>query len=128
MQSRRARRSVEAPASGCDVIEGSAARIHANHLINPAFAALGQTISPSSAARQSRAEALMPLADDPLAILYDRENQALPVLCRGEVENGRAYTLATALFHLDPEGVTLAVSHGPEPRPFFTTRTELAVA
>jgi hypothetical protein len=118
--------SVEAPASGCALRPVTAPRAHANHLVFSEFADLPQTVSPSTAARQSRAEALLPEADDPLTILFDRANERLPVLCRGEAANGQAYTLATALFRLDPSGVRLEVFHGPSREPVFTARTELA--
>lgn len=120
--------SVEAPASGCAARPVTAPRAHANHLIFSEFAELPQTVSPSTAARQARAEALLPAADDPLAILFDRADEALPVLCRGEAASNRSYTFATALFRLTPTGVSLEVFHGPSRAPVFTAATELALA
>ncbi len=120
--------SVEAPASGCVVAEVTALRAHANHLIFADFAGAPQTVSPSTAARQKRADTLLPGRDDPLEILFDRENDDLPILCRGEAANGRAYTLATALFRLEPEGVSLEVFHGPDRNPVFRGEIALAVA
>jgi hypothetical protein len=120
--------SVEAPASGCAARPVTAPRAHANHLIFSEFAELPQTQSPSTAARQARAEALLPELDDPLGILFDRADEDLPVLCRGEVASGLSYTLATALFRLTAAGVSLEVFHGPSREPVFTAATELASA
>ena len=122
--------SVEAPASGCSVVEVTAPRAHANHLIHQDFADLEQIVSPSSRARQDRADAL--LAEQrggpprPLAILFDRENEALPILCRGETASGGSYTLATALFTLDEGRVGLEVFHGPDETPVFKAEIDTA--
>ena len=48
--------SVEAPASGCDVLEATAPLAHANHLLRARFADLDQTITDSSRVRQEAAE------------------------------------------------------------------------
>jgi len=115
--------AVEAPASGCverPVTAQSGPSVHANHLIFAEFADLAQTRSPSSLSRQARAGVLLPdHVDDPLAILFDRTEEALPVLCRGEEANGQAYTLATALFALQPDGVSLDIFHGPSRTPVY---------
>jgi len=119
--------SVEAPASGCAEHVITAPSVHANHLIFPEFAALSQTRSASSRSRQARAETMLPdHVDDPLAILFDRTEEALPVLCRGEAANGQSYTLATALFALKREGVRLDILHGPGREPVLTLRTSLS--
>ena len=118
--------SVEAPATGYAARPATAPRVHANHLVFSEFAGLPQTISPSTSARQDRAQALLSEADDPLAILFDRTDEQLPILCRDEVANDHSYTFATALFRLAPSGVSLEVFHGPSRKPVFTTRTELS--
>ncbi len=116
--------SVEAPASGCSVVEVKGPMAHANHLIRRDFAGLEQIVSPSSRARQDRADAL--LAEQrggpprPLSILFDRENETLPILCRGEAASGGSYTLATALFTLEAGQVSLEVFHGPDETPVYT--------
>jgi hypothetical protein len=120
--------SVEAPASGCATQLVTAPRVHTNHLMFPEFAGLSQTVSRSSAARQARAEALLHQAEDPLGILFDRADETLPVLCRGEAASDRPYTLASALFRLTPTGVSLEVFHGPPATPIFTATTEPALA
>lgn len=116
--------SVEAPASGCvvrPVTTQSGPSVHANHLIFAEFADLAQTRSPSSLSRQARADVMLhDHADDPLAILFDRTEETLPVLCRGEDANGQSYTLATALFAIRPGGVSLDIFHGPSRTSVFT--------
>ena len=110
--------SVEAPASGCAVVEIDAPSAHANHLIRREFSGLAQTVTPSSGARQERAEALLAAgvaADgDPLPILFDRARDDLPILCRGEFESSDSYTLATVVFRLGANRVDWSVHHGPE--------------
>jgi len=118
--------SIEAPASGRVARPVTAPRAHANHLILSEFAELPQTRSPSTTARQARAEALLSASDDPLDILFDRADEDLPVLCRGEAASGQSYTLATALFRLTAAGVDLEVFHGPSREPVFTAATVLA--
>jgi hypothetical protein len=65
---------------------------------------------------------------DPLGILFDRADENLPVLCRGEAASGLSFTLAIALFRLTAGGVSLEVFHGPSREPVFTAATELASA
>jgi len=113
--------SVEAPASGCVAVAVTAPMAHANHLIQPAFATLAQDVSPSSAARQRRADALLAEggADDPLAILFDRADAELPILCRGERDGDDSHTLATALFHFGAGRIDWSVHHGPDRAPVY---------
>lgn len=120
--------SVEAPASGCAARSVTVPRCHANHLIFSEFAELSQTVSPSTAARQARAEALLQETEDPLDILFDRDDEALPVLCRGEAENGQSYTLATVLCRLTSAGTSMEVFHGPSRVPVFTATNEPVLA
>ena len=95
--------SVEAPGQGCDVVEVKQACAHANHLLAPCFEALPQVVTESSDRRQKRAgallEALRGRLDDPLEILSDRSDAALPILRRGEGADS-GYTLGTAIFEI----------------------------
>jgi hypothetical protein len=120
--------SVEAPASGCVAKPVAGPMAHANHLVFAEFSSLAQTVPPSTAARQDRAQALLAEARDPLDILFDRANERLPILCRGEVESGRSYTLATALFRIEPSGIALDVFDGPERSPVYSSAIELGAA
>jgi len=110
--------SVEAPASGCTVVEVERPMAHANHLIGDDFDGLAQDCQPSSAARQTRADALIAAgaleAGDPFAILYDREDAALPILRHGDEAGNDGYTLATVLFNITSRAVDLSISHGPD--------------
>ncbi|MBT5266819.1 MAG: peptidase C45 [Rhodospirillaceae bacterium] len=106
--------SVEAPASGCSVVEALTPMAHANHLVHEKFAGLKQLVTPSSEARQVRAETVVgDLAAEPLSVLFDTAGEDLPVLCRGEVGSGDSYTLATVLYQLSTARIACAVHHGP---------------
>jgi hypothetical protein len=117
--------SVEAPASGCAILALDAPRAHANHLVFGDFAGLDQEIAPSSLRRQTRAEALIAggaLARGPLAVLGDAEGGDYPI-CRkttGGPDGG--YTLATAVFTLAPDGVTMRIHDDPAAAPAFETK------
>lgn len=122
--------SVEAPASGCVVVEAAAPMAHANHLVRAAFSGLSQTVMPSSAARQNRADEMVAAgigADgDPLPILFDRSREDLPVLCRGETGSSDSYTLATVVYRLAAGRVDWSVHHGPERQAVYEERREIA--
>ena len=104
--------SVEAPASGCAVVEASAPRAHANHLLDPRFAGVPQAIAPSSHSRQRRAEALIEggAADggDPLCVLGD-VGARLPIHRRERRAGDPGFTLATAVFRIGGAGVDYEV-------------------
>ena len=95
--------SVEAPASGCEVLEVGAPRVHANHLLHERFAHTPQAISASSRSRQARADAL--IADgaldggDPLCVLGDVGGH-LPIRRREKDSGDAGFTLATAVFRI----------------------------
>ncbi len=110
--------SVEAPASGCTVIEARSPLAHANHLIGADYRGLDQDSQPSSLTRQARAEALIAAgavaSGDPFAILYDCENAELPILRRGHEAGDEGYTLASAVFKISSGVVDWALTHGPD--------------
>ena len=124
--------SVEAPASGCVAVEAHGPLAHANHLIAGAFRGLDQESQPSSRARQACAEALIAAgalaAGDPLAVLFDRENTALPILRRGHEPGDEGYTLATAVFEIAAEAVDWTICHGPDTSAVASGRIQLAAA
>ena len=115
--------SVEAPASGCSVVEVGAPRVHANHLLDPRFAHVPQVVAPSSRSRQTRAETLVEggAADggDPLCVLGD-VGAPLPIHRREKDAGDPGFTLATAVFRIADDGVAYEVfddlRHPPEHR------------
>lgn len=104
--------SVEAPASGCEVVEAHAPRVHANHLLHEGFAHLPQEIAASSCSRQARGEALVAggaLDDgDPLCVLGDVGGH-LPIRRREKDSADAGFTLATAVFRIAEGGVDFEV-------------------
>ncbi len=120
--------SVEAPASACTVIEAQGPLAHANHLVADDFRDLDQESQPSSLARQKRADALIAAgavaAGDPFAVLFDRENAALPILRHGLEPGDEGYTLATAVFSIASDAVEWSLSHGPDPAAVVSGRID----
>ena len=104
--------SIEAPASGCAVVEVDAPRAHANHLVHERFAHIAQAVEPSSLTRQRRAEVLLRggAADDgdPLTVLGD-VGDSLPIHRRERDTGESAFTLATAVFRISGTGVEYEV-------------------
>ena len=100
--------SVEAPASGCAVVEVRAPRVHANHLLDERFAHTPQVIAPSSRSRQLRAEVLIAGGavdgGDPLCVLGD-VGERLPIRRREKDAGDPGFTLATAVFRIAGTGV-----------------------
>ncbi len=120
--------SVEAPASGCTVVEALRPMAHANHLVADAYADLGQDRQPSSRARQERAEALIAAGAEPYEILFDRGNTALPILRDGNEAGNDGYTLATVVFKITSQAVGWTVSHGPDAGAVASGRIDLGSA
>ena len=104
--------SVEAPASGCVVVEAREPRVHANHLLHERFAHLPQVIDPSSRSRRIRAETLIEGGvvdgDDPLCVLGD-VGSPLPIHRREKDADDPGFTLATAVFRISGTGVDYEV-------------------
>ena len=124
--------SVEAPASGCTVIEAREPLAHANHLVADDFGGLDQDCQASSVARQERADAMIAAgavaAGDPLAVLFDRRNAALPILRHGDEAGNDGYTLATVVFKITARAVDWTISHGPDTHAVASGRIDMAVA
>lgn len=104
--------SVEAPASGCEVVEVGAPRVHANHLLHERFAHTPQAIAASSRSRQARAEALIAGGaldhGGPLCVLGDVGGR-LPIRRREKDSGDAGFTLATAVFRIAEGGVDYEV-------------------
>ncbi|WP_321799295.1 C45 family peptidase [Caballeronia sp. J97] len=90
--------SVEFSAHDCSVSEVETPSLHANHAIHPAMHGFSQIITDSSRHRQTRGDALVALneAIDPLAILADRDDAALPIHRTHPDDPDDENTLATA--------------------------------
>lgn len=90
--------SVEFSAHDCSVVEVQKPSLHANHAIHPAMHGFSQIITDSSLHRQRRGDALVASneAIDPLAILADREDAALPIHRTHPDDPDDENTLATA--------------------------------
>ncbi len=104
--------SVEAPASGCEVVEVDAPCAHANHLRHERFAHLPQMIAASSRCRQARADALIAGGalehGDPLCVLGDVGGR-LPIRRREKDCGDAGFTLASAVFRVAASGVDYEV-------------------
>lgn len=104
--------SVEAPASGYAVVEVTAPRAHANHLLHEQFVDTTQAIDPSSRSRQTRVDALVAGGaidgSDPLSVLADVGTD-LPVRRREKDADDPGFTLATAVFRILETGVDFEV-------------------
>ena len=104
--------SVEAPASGCVVVEVRTPRAHANHLLDGRFVHLPQVVDPSSRSRQTRAETLIEGGavdgGDPLCVLGD-VGARLPIHRREKDAGDPGFTLATAVFRISGTGVAYEV-------------------
>ena len=107
--------SVEAPASGVSVrnLAVGVAQAHANHLVHDALEFVPQTVAPSSASRQARADALskngISSVNDALALLADGEDTALPIRRKGTSSTDPGFTLASATFEISESKVAWRV-------------------
>ena len=111
--------SVEAPASGCEVLPVETPQAHANHLVSKRFASIDQTIAESSRDRQARADALLEsgIGHNALGLLADTEGDGFPI-CRKQHDGpDSGYTLATAVFELSEDGVSWRVYDDPAAAP-----------
>ena len=101
--------SVECLHGAISVAEVTRPSVHANHLIHPALAEAAQIVTGSSASRQRRGDALVEAGAEPLAILRDQADAALPILRRAPDDPDAENTLATALFSISPADVSCDV-------------------
>ena len=100
--------SVEAPASACEVKKISRPASHTNHLLGEKFSGLSQTITDSSAFRQSMSEKLISesISPDPKSILFHQPSQGLSIFRRPkDGADDYAFTLATGISRISTSGV-----------------------
>jgi hypothetical protein len=101
--------SVEFLHGAISVVEVTRRSVHANHLIHQALAETPQIVTGSSASRQRRGDVLVEAGAEPLAILRDQADAALPILRRAPDDPDVENTLATALFSISPADVSCDV-------------------
>lgn len=107
--------SVEFTHAGCSVERVTAPACHANHLVHPAMAGEAQIVTGSSRARQRRGEAVLAGGGrDPLALLRDRADAALPIHRAQPDDPDDENTLATAVFEIASDRVAWRVYDRPE--------------
>lgn len=107
--------SVEASAQRCSVQTVSTIAGHANHLIHPGCEAEAQIVTDSSRDRQARVDHLLTTLASPvtpaalLDVLQDRAPSGLPIYRDDPLDPDDENTLATALFEIGSDGVSMAV-------------------
>ena len=107
--------SIEASAQRCSVQTVSTSAGHANHLIHPGCKAEAQIVTDSSRDRQARVEHLLTTLASPvtpaalLDVLQDRAPSGLPIYRDDPLDPDDENTLATALFDICSDGVSLKV-------------------
>ncbi len=96
---------------------------HANHLIHGGMKSELQIVTGSSAARQHRGDELVLQIGagraDPLSILRDRQNAALPILREQADDPDNENTLATALIRVGAHRVDWQVRERPDAPPRY---------
>jgi hypothetical protein len=107
--------SVEASARRCSVQTVSTIAGHANHLIHPDCEAEAQIVTDSSRDRQARVEHLLSTRSAPtsqaalLGMLQDRAPEGLPIYRDDPLDPDDENTLATALFDIGRDSVSMKV-------------------
>ena len=119
--------SVEAPASGCRAVEVEHPVAHANHLVAPELAHVGQQVTRSSAFRQRAANDMTEAGETPEAVLFHKGETATASIHRrpSPEEDDYGFTLATATFRLDPAGVDWRLHKDAENRDAYSGRINL---
>ncbi|WP_349962788.1 C45 family peptidase [Rhizobium sp. ZPR3] len=100
---------------------------HANHLIHEDIRTEQQVVTASSNSRQERADAMIAEADgsvDPLAILHDTTNKALPIHRQQPDDPDNENTLATACFKIGTDKVDCTIYDGNDTSPRFRFKSE----
>ncbi len=105
--------SVEFTHASCSVVEVERPRCHANHLVHPDTVTESQIVTDSSRSRQQRGDEIVGGAGEgelnPLAVLWDRANPALPVYRDSPDDPDDENTLATAVFEIGTDSVAWRV-------------------
>jgi len=87
--------------------------VHVNHAIFLSEDGIDQTVTASSQERQARGNALLSQGcRDALAILRDTGGPGLPIWRRDADDPDRENTLASAVFHIQPDEVHWSFYHG----------------
>ena len=119
--------SIEAPACALAEVEVTDFHAHANHLIAPSLKTIAQTIAPSSAARQSRANALVrhdvDSVEQVISVLADQLNTDWPIRRKGLSSADPGFTLASCVFELTPHRIDWRIYHDPIASPVFIGTT-----
>ncbi|MFS8056754.1 C45 family autoproteolytic acyltransferase/hydrolase [Rhizobium sp. BR 317] len=100
---------------------------HANHLIHAGIRAEQQLVTGSSNSRQERADAMIAEAGgnvDPLAILHDTTQSALPIYRQQPDDPDNENTLATAYFKIGTDKVDCTIYDGNETSPRFRFKSD----
>jgi len=115
--------SVEFTHKDVSVVRLMAPSSHANHLIHDRMGKEEQVVTASSQSRQRRGDAMIALAGEagvePLAILRDTNEEALPIYRTQPDDPDNENTLATAHFAIGADKVECTVYDGPESVPRF---------
>ncbi|MFL9865331.1 C45 family autoproteolytic acyltransferase/hydrolase [Paraburkholderia fungorum] len=107
--------SIEASAQRCSVQTVSTIAGHANHLIHPGCEAEAQIVTGSSRDRQARVDHLLSTRSGPinqaalLGVLQDRAPEGLPIYRDDPLDPDDENTLATALFDIGSDSVSMTV-------------------
>lgn len=104
--------SVEFTHSTCSAVTVEQTRCHSNHLVHDAIRNEKQIVTGSSQARQERGDQIIANGGgqvDPLTILWDKQNETLPIYRRQHDDPDNENTLATAIFHIGRQSVRLEV-------------------
>jgi hypothetical protein len=120
--------SIEFLQAAISVSEVTRRSVHANHIIHPALAETAQIVTDSSASRQRRGDALVEAGAEPLAILRDQADAALPILRQAPDDPDVENTLATALFSISPSDVSCEVFAGGDERPWLRVDSDLRIS
>lgn len=100
---------------------------HANHLIHDGIRTEQQIVTGSSNSRQVRADAIIAQAGgnvDPLAILRDTTQKALPIYRQQPDDPDNENTLATACFKIGTDKVDCTIYDGSETPPRFRFKSD----
>jgi hypothetical protein len=105
--------SVEFTHASCSAVEVERPCCHANHLVHPDTRGEAQIATESSRSRQRRGDEIVDSIGegelDPLAVLWDRVNPALPVYRESPDDPDDENTLATAVFEIGTDSVAWRV-------------------
>jgi hypothetical protein len=120
--------SIEFLHDAISVAEVTRRSVHANHIIHPALAKTAQIVTKSSASRQRRGDLLVHAGVEPLTILRDQADAALPILRQAPDDPDVENTLATALFCISSDGVSCDVFEEGEQQPCLRIDGDLRIS